>query len=140
MIVGGVSVGAEKLKIGELAEMCNVTKRTIDHYTNIGLLKAERSSSNYRYYDASSIERIHDIERYKTAGMNLSDIKKRLLEKDAEEIDLHELRLKISGLDKDVSDLLATLDKSDIKNLEHLKKNVSHESLSLIQTLLLLLS
>ncbi|MFZ0445251.1 MAG: MerR family transcriptional regulator [Bacillus sp. (in: firmicutes)] len=140
VIVWGGYIGTEKLKIGELAEIANVTKRTIDHYTNFGLLKAERSSSNYRYYNKSSIERLHFIEQCKKDGMSLDEIKKMILEKDAEEVDVLELRLKIKGLEKEVSEVLAHLDKSDLKNLEYVKKNISHESLSLIQTLLVLLN
>ncbi|WP_338450877.1 MerR family transcriptional regulator [Niallia oryzisoli] len=120
--------------------MANVTKRTIDHYTNLGLLEAERSASNYRYYDKSAIERLHFIEQCKKDGSSLDEIKKRILEKDTEEIDVLELRLKIKGLEKDVADVLAHMDKSDIKNIEFVKKNITHESLSLIQTLLILLN
>ncbi|MFE8697239.1 MerR family transcriptional regulator [Cytobacillus sp. FJAT-53684] len=126
--------------MGELADIANITKRTIDHYTNLGLLKAKRSTSNYRYYDHSSIERLSFIEQCKKEGLSLVEIKKMLLEKDAEEIDVLELRLKIKGLEKDVTDVLAHLDKSDLKKIELVKKNISHESLSLIQTLLLLLN
>ncbi|MDF1510069.1 MerR family transcriptional regulator [Robertmurraya sp. DFI.2.37] len=50
----------------------------MDYYTRLGLLKAERSSSNYCYYDDSSIERIHFIEKRKAVGMTLDEIKKRL--------------------------------------------------------------
>jgi MerR family transcriptional regulator, copper efflux regulator len=131
------SIGTGKLKIGELAEMANVTKRTIDHYTNLGLLKVERSPSNYRYYDQSAIERLHFIEQCKKDGMSLDEIKDRVVEKDAEEIDVLELRLKIQGLEKEVSEVLAHLDQHDLKSV---KKNVSNESLSLIQTLLLLIN
>lgn len=70
--------------------------------------------------------------------MSLTDIKKRILEKDAKEVDIQELRLKMKGLEKDVTEVLASLDKDDRKKLEYIKKNISHESLSLIQTLLLL--
>ncbi|MBT2727648.1 MerR family transcriptional regulator [Bacillus sp. ISL-75] len=125
------------MKIGELAERANVTKRTIDYYTNLGLLKVERSTSNYRYYDQSSIERLNFIEQCKKDHMSLDEIKKMILEKDAEEIDVLELRLKIKGLEQDVSEVLA---QSDLKNIEYIKKNISHESLSLIQTLLLILN
>ena len=131
------SIGTGKLKIGELAEMANVTKRTIDHYTNLGLLKVERSPSNYRYYDKSAIERLHFIEQCKKDGMSLEEIKDQVVEKDAEEIDVLELRLKIQGLEKEVSEVLAHLDQKDLKSV---KKNVSNESLSLIQTLLLLIN
>ena len=137
---GGGYIGTKKLKIGELSEIAHVTKRTIDHYTNLGLLEAERSSSNYRYYDHSSIERLNYIEQCKKDGLSLDDIKKLLLDKDAEEIDVLELRLKMKNLERDVSEVLSHLDKNDAPNYEYIKKNVSHESLSLIQTLLLLLN
>ena len=100
----------------------------------------QRSASNYRYYDRSSIERLTYIEQCKKDGMSLDEIKKMILEKDAKEVDVLELRLKIKGLEKDVSEVLAHLDKSDLKKLEYVKKNISHESLSLIQTLLLFLN
>lgn len=140
MLVWRVYIGTEKLKIGELARISNVTKRTIDHYTNVGLLNVERSASNYRYYDHSAIQRLKFIEQCKKDGMSLSEIKDFLIDKEAEEIDVLELRLKIKGLEKEVSEVLAHLDKGDLKSQEHLKKNVSHESLSLIQALLLLLN
>ncbi|WP_339160671.1 MerR family transcriptional regulator [Siminovitchia sp. FSL H7-0308] len=133
-------VGTEKLRIGELADKTNVTKRTIDYYTNLGLLKAERSASNYRYYDPSSIERIEFIEKRKQDGMSLDDIKKEIIAKYSEEVDVLELRLKIKGLEKEVSEILAQLEKTDKKKFDDIKKKISHESLSLIQTLLLLLS
>ncbi|MGM0878918.1 MAG: hypothetical protein ACQEWV_30715 [Bacillota bacterium] len=72
--------------------------------------------------------------------MSLDEIKKRLLEKDAEKIDVLELRLKIKELEKYISGVLANLDKNDLKNHEYVKKHISHESLSLIQTLMLLLN
>ncbi|ONK22740.1 hypothetical protein BLX87_15250 [Bacillus sp. VT-16-64] len=126
--------------MGELADKTNVTKRTIDYYTNLGLLKAERSASNYRYYDPSSIERIEFIEKRKQDGMSLDDIKKEIIAKYSEEVDVLELRLKIKGLEKEVSEILAQLEKTDKKKYDDIKKKISHESLSLIQTLLLLLS
>jgi MerR family transcriptional regulator, copper efflux regulator len=100
----------------------------------------ERSTSNYRYYDHSSIERLNFIEQRKRDGLSLDEIKKEVLLKYAESIDVLDLRLKIKDLEKEVSTILENLDKNDGKNLEYLKKNVSHESLSLIQTLLVLLS
>ncbi|WP_081485669.1 MerR family transcriptional regulator [Bacillus methanolicus] len=37
-------------RIGEPAVVANVTKRTIDYYTNSGLIKTECTGSNYCYY------------------------------------------------------------------------------------------
>ncbi|WP_232233678.1 MerR family transcriptional regulator [Bacillus sp. J33] len=140
MIVRRGDNGAEKLRIGELAEKAQVTKRTIDYYTNLGLLKAERSSSNYRYYDISSIDRIAFIEQCKKEGMSLEEIKKKVIGRFSEEVDVLELRLKIQGLEKDVTKALNQLKENDPDKYEEFKKNISPESLSLIQSLLLLFS
>jgi DNA-binding transcriptional MerR regulator len=123
-----------------LAEKANVTKRTIDYYTTLGLLKAERSSSNYRYYDYSSIERIAFIEKCKDDGLSLEEIKNKVISQFSEEVDVLELRLKIQDLEKDVSKALSQLKESDPIKYEHFKKKLSNDSLSLIQSLLLLLS
>jgi len=135
---GGEYLGTKKLRIGEIADITGVTKRTIDYYTNLGLLKAERSSSNYRYYDESVIEQLQHIEECKANGMSLEEVKKKMIAA-AEEVDILELRLKIKGLEKEVSEILAHIDKNDAKKCEYLKNNISKESLSLIQTLLLLI-
>lgn len=137
---GGAFFGAEKLKIGELAEKANVTKRTIDYYTNIGLLKAERSASNYRYYDVSSVERISLIEQRKKEGKSLEEIKKEIINKYSEEVDVQELRLKIRGLEKEVTEILEKLEQTNQMKYHEIKNKISKESLSLIQTLLLLLN
>jgi MerR family transcriptional regulator, copper efflux regulator len=134
------SIGTKKLRIGELSEIANVTKRTIDHYTNLGLLKAERSPSNYRYYDESAIEDLTYIEKCQKDGLSLEEIKVLILEKEAEEIDVLELRLKMKNLEKDVTKVLSHLDKEDVNNYEYIKRNISKESLSLIQTLLVLIN
>ncbi|WP_066397318.1 MerR family transcriptional regulator [Cytobacillus eiseniae] len=126
--------------MGELAEKTKLTKRTIDYYTKLGLLKAERSSSNYRYYDDSSIDRIHFIEKRKQEGVSLEHIKHEIIEKYSEEIDVLDLRLKMQTLEKEVTEALAHLERTDQKKFERIKKEISHESLTLIQTLLLLLN
>lgn len=53
---------------------------------------------------------------------------------------MQELRIKMQDLEKDVTQLLKNMDINDPNNQEYLKKNVSHESLALIQSLLLLLN
>lgn len=72
--------------------------------------------------------------------MSLDQIKHEVIERFAEEIDVFELRLKMNGLEKEVSAVLAQLDKADQNSFNEIKKKISPESLSLIQTLLLILS
>lgn len=139
MTVWGDSFGNEKLKISELAIQSAVTKRTIDYYTNLGLLKVERSVSNYRYYDKGMIERIHWIEEEKAKGKSLNEIRT-LLQVETlveEEIDIQEIRLQMKKLEKDVVKLIEQMDE---EQKQQMKKKVSPESLALAQSLLLLLS
>lgn len=102
-------------------------------------MKAERSASNYRYYDITTVEQLNYIETCKNEGMSLDEIKRKIINSNAEEIDVLELRLKIKGLEEEVSEVLSQLDKGNLKNQEILKKNISQDSRSLIQSLLLLL-
>ncbi|WP_242485346.1 MULTISPECIES: MerR family transcriptional regulator [Peribacillus] len=130
------------MKIGELAEMANVTKRTVDYYTNMGLLKAERSASNYRYYSVRELERLHRIEEYKRKNLSLEDIKE-LFNQDKEVSSVIEetglqLKSKLDGLNEELREVIRLIEK-DEKNELLLKKQISHESIALIQSLLVLL-
>ncbi|MEG0385527.1 MAG: MerR family transcriptional regulator [Solibacillus sp.] len=127
----------EKLKIGELASASGVTKRTIDYYTNLGLLTVERSASNYRYYDCAMIERIHWIEAQKKRGNCLEEIHSLLFPTSMiqEEIDVQDIRLQMRKLEKDVALLMDQLDDNEKQKL---KKKVSPESVALMQSLLLI--
>lgn len=72
--------------------------------------------------------------------MSLEEIKKKVINHFSEEVDLLELRLKIQGLEEDVTKALSQLKETDPAKYELVKKKLSHESLSLIQSLLLFLS
>ncbi|MEG0258972.1 MAG: MerR family transcriptional regulator [Lysinibacillus sp.] len=126
--------------MGELAERTGITKRTIDYYTNIGLLEAERSPSNYRFYAPDMIERLHFIEQRKVDGLSLEEIQNELKIVRYVEVDVQSLRIKMQNLEHDVSFLLEQMDKEDIQNIQKIKKNVSTESIALMQSLLLLIN
>ncbi|MFD6440045.1 MerR family transcriptional regulator [Peribacillus sp. NPDC060186] len=135
-------IGNETLKIGELAGMANVTKRTVDYYTNMGLLKAERSASNYRYYSVRELERLHRIEEYKRKNFSLEDIKE-LFNQDKEVASAIEetglqLKNKLDGLNEELREVIRLIEKDENNELL-LKKQISHESIALIQSLLVLL-
>ena len=70
----------------------------------------------------------------------MDTIKKEITEKYSEEVDLHELRLRIQGLEKKVTEVLAHIEKTDQRKSDEVRKKISNDSLSLIQTLLLLLN
>ncbi|WP_412547138.1 MerR family transcriptional regulator [Peribacillus simplex] len=122
--------------------MANVTKRTVDYYTNLGLLKAERSASNYRYYSVGELERLRSIEGYKRKNLSLEDIKD-IFKKEKEVASAIEetglqLKNKMDGLNEELQEVISLI-KKDEKNELLLKKQISHESMALIQSLLVLL-
>ena len=103
------------------------------------MLDAERSAANYRYYDPAMIKRLQFIEQRKQQGLSLVQIQHELNITPYEEIDVQVLRLKMQDLEHDVTSLLAQMNKQDDKKIETIKKNVSPESVALMQSLLLLI-
>ncbi|NUS93242.1 MAG: MerR family transcriptional regulator [Nocardia sp.] len=66
---------ASLLRIGEFAARAEVSARTIDYYTGLGLLTpAERTSGNYRLYDVADIARVQLIRRLEAQGLPLEEI------------------------------------------------------------------
>ncbi|MBU3175313.1 MerR family transcriptional regulator [Clostridium estertheticum] len=64
-------------KTTEFAEICGVTKHTLFHYDDIGILKPEVVTENgYRYYSINQFFAFDIISVLKEAGTPLKDIKK----------------------------------------------------------------
>ncbi|MFD1781376.1 MerR family transcriptional regulator [Fredinandcohnia salidurans] len=64
--------------MGELAKEANVSKRTIDYYTQLGILTPERSDSNYRFYGDEAVETLHLVAQYKELNIPLLEIKEKV--------------------------------------------------------------
>jgi len=61
--------------VGQVADLAGVTIRTLHHYGQIGLLEpAERSSTGYRRYSASDLQRLQHILFYRELGFPLDEI------------------------------------------------------------------
>jgi len=73
-----VNGAMKRYKIGEIARLAGVSKRTIDYYTTLGLLRPVRSESNYRYYDGEALVCLKIIESMKNSRFTLEEIKERL--------------------------------------------------------------
>lgn len=86
------------------------------------------------------IDRLQYIEQRKHDGLSLEEIQRELHITPYEEIDVHTIRLKMQNLEHDVASLLAQLEKQNLKNCQSIKKNVSTESIALMQSLLLLIN
>lgn len=72
--------------IKELAEKTGIIPNAIRFYEKKGLLKPERTESNYRVYSAEDVTRLEQILLYRKMGFSIEDIKE-LLEKNSSPID-----------------------------------------------------
>ena len=100
-------------RIGELANLANVSKRTIDYYTGLGLLNAKRSKGNYRIYPEDALDDLKTIEEYKKVHLPLHEIKGKLelknhtkLQNREVENQLKRLAIQMKQLNNDLSMLL----------------------------------
>lgn len=63
------------LRIGELAAQAGVSTRTVDYYTQLGLLQtAERTGGGFRLYAPAAVDTITTIKRLEEHGLNLQTI------------------------------------------------------------------
>jgi DNA-binding transcriptional MerR regulator len=130
-------------RIGEIAEIAMVSKRTIDYYTSIGLLRAERSKSNYRIYSDESLNDLKFIEECKSLHYPLDEIRRKLEMRKAKnirdsEVDKHvkAVTQQMKQLQSDLFDLLPILEKLDEPQREKLTNNLSLLRTTLIKSLL----
>lgn len=66
---------ARTWRIGEVAERTGLTRRTLRHYDELGLLvPAERSWGNYRLYSQADLLRLLQIQNLKALGLSLDEI------------------------------------------------------------------
>lgn len=64
-------------KIGEIADMFDISVRALHLYDKMGLFKPEYTdeTSGYRYYTADQIDKLQTILNFKKIGFSLNEIK-----------------------------------------------------------------
>lgn len=78
------SGGKRHYRIGELAVRCGLSRRTIDYYTQLGLLRpVARTVGNYRLYGADAPARIARIRALQAQRLSLTEIIAHLSRDDA---------------------------------------------------------
>lgn len=117
------------LTIGEFSRICFVTKKTLRHYDEIGLLRPEHTAENgYRYYSADQLHTMLLISRLKNYRFSLPEIAAVLANPDADclaekllekrrqmEAELECARRILQQLDEDVAKLERRMDLMDQK-------------------------
>ena len=135
-------------RIGEIARLKNVSKRTIDYYTQKGLLNPVRTDSNYRLYGEDSIQILELIEHYKNLNLPLADIKSsinllqsdNLIDKEKVEKHFEQIAMIMEHLKEEIQTMDPFLQRLNRNEKELLIKKLSTQGITLAQTLLLLFS
>ncbi len=133
-------------KIGELARISEVSLRTIDYYTKLGLIQPEaRSDTNYRLYSDETLMRLKRIESLKREKYSLEEIKADLslwnkVSRDELVTDkLTSLQLKLMQLEKEVREVGPLVEKLKPKQLKNLHQKLTPSAAACIEALLLLM-
>jgi MerR family copper efflux transcriptional regulator len=142
-----VNTGGDKklFKIGELASLCQVSPRTIDYYTKIGLIQpAKRSSTNYRLYGYETLQKLKRIVWLKQQKLSLDEIKKQLsligkvTNEEAVTDKLTTLQLHMKQLEREAKEIAPILEQMKPKQARSLLKSLSPQTAACIEALLLL--
>ncbi|MEB3100234.1 MerR family transcriptional regulator [Ferviditalea candida] len=133
-------------KIGELARLANVSPRTVDYYTTLGLILPEkRTGGNYRLYSDETLVRLKRIDELKKAKYSLEEVKEELdqsnsVATDAQVADkIVSLRLHLEQLEREVHQvkpMIARLNPSQARNAF---KHLTPHTVACIEALLVLL-
>ncbi|MEH7086117.1 MerR family transcriptional regulator [Neobacillus drentensis] len=135
-------------RIGEIAKLKNISKRTIDYYTQIGLLNPIRTDSNYRLYGEECIKILNMIEHYKNLNMPLEEIKSSIeliksdntIDKQKVEKHFEQIASIMQHLKEEIHVMEPILQKLNDQQKEKLVNKLSTEGVTLAQTLLVLFS
>lgn len=66
----------ERYSIGDMSQICNVSKKALRYYDKIGLITSKRQDyNNYRYYTSESLLAVPVIKYYKQMGFKLEEMK-----------------------------------------------------------------
>lgn len=75
------------MQIGELGKRAGISTKTIRYYEHIGIVpEPERTTSGYRNYDSSALERLEFIKAAQAVSLSLGEIKEILAFRDQGEI------------------------------------------------------
>ena len=110
----------DKMKtITSVCEMFDLTPRTLRYYEEINLLSPTRNKANHRLYSKKELAKIKLIERGKSYGFTLNEIKEMILLFDADRSGVTQLKKTIEYGQEKVREI-----ESRIKELEQIKREI----------------
>ncbi|WP_404409644.1 MerR family transcriptional regulator [Jeotgalibacillus malaysiensis] len=126
--------------MGTVAKRSGLSTRTIDYYTQIGLLPFERSASNYRLYPESVLETLKEIQLLKDQRMTLDEIKVLMEVKPVSSPALQEVNEEIAHLEEKILSLKEELSEAAPEERHMIKEEIQLKMIPLIQLMTTLLS
>ncbi|WP_026021935.1 MerR family transcriptional regulator [Bacillus timonensis] len=131
--------------MGELAREANVSKRTIDYYTQLGILTPERSDSNYRFYGAEAVETLHLVSQYKELNIPLLEIKEKVellkttrVEQEKVLKYTQDLSKRMEYLETELKEMKPILDSLSKEEQKNVMNKMSTQSMALAKLLMVL--
>ena len=108
--------------VKDLAEIAGISRRSLRHYDEIGLLKPGRiNSSGYRIYTQKEIDKLQQILFYRELGVTLKDIQKIVNSKGFDEIkSLQDHHKKLLQQKKYLTSLIHNVEKTIISKKRRL--------------------
>jgi len=137
----------KKYKIGEIAELAGVSRRTVDYYTNLGLLNPIRSGSNYRYYPEEALVRLKMIEGMKAQRLTLEEIRTRIdspisveEKHNMETANIDFIKENLGQLEKQLSRLQPAVAGMKPGQAADVTKQILFQSMTLVHTMIVLIN
>lgn len=134
-------------RIGELSKLAQISPRTIDYYTSIGLIEpAERSAKNYRLYAEETLQRLERIEQMKKDKYTLDEIKttieswSKITPEEQVSRKLIDLQYHLSQLEREVKELEPVIKSLKPRQANHLYTRLMPQTAACIEALMLLVN
>ncbi|UVI28059.1 MerR family transcriptional regulator [Paenibacillus spongiae] len=134
-------------RIGELSKLAEVSPRTIDFYTSIGLIAPDsRSAKNYRLYSDETLLRLQRIVQMKKDKYSLEEIRTSLEEWEKISSEEHvsskltDLELHLERLQREVKELEPVLSQLKPKQAKMMFKRLVPQTAACVEALMLLLN
>lgn len=115
------------LSIGEFSKICEVSTKTLRYYEEIGLLSPVHINreTGYRYYEIGQLETMLFINRLKSYGFSLEEIREQIKAEDSMEEGLYlKLQRKKEAMQKQMDSIMETVRQMD-SDMERMRSGSS---------------
>ncbi len=117
-----------RLSVGEMADLCGVSVRTLHYYGQIGLLFPAVGDAGYRWYGEADVERMQQILFYRELDFPLKDIREILADPQYDKQEALRRQRRLLTLKRDRLDRLLELLEAGLEGDETMEKTTDYET------------